>query len=77
MNLKASSQDQAKEFDKMHKKGQLGEIGIIHYDVAYNMLERTLNLPIETVLEALWVGSSAEVLILIPFSEDLLPVFER
>jgi hypothetical protein len=77
MNLKASAQDQAKEFDKLYKKGQLGEIGIIHYDVAYNMLERTLDLPIEIVLESLWVGSSAEVLIIIPFSEDLLPAFEK
>jgi hypothetical protein len=76
-NLKASPEDQGKEFDKLHKKGQLGEIGILHYDVAMNMLERTLNIPIETVLEALWEGSSSEFLVIIPFSEEVLPSGRR
>ena len=72
-NFRTSPQERGKMFDKFLKTGELGEIGIIHYDVAYNMLERTLELPIEIVLEALWTGSNAEVSILIPFHEELLP----
>ncbi|MHA1982837.1 MAG: hypothetical protein ACW967_00685 [Candidatus Hodarchaeales archaeon] len=73
-NLKLSPQDQGKEFNRLHKNGELGEIGIMHYEVAYNMLANTLKLPLELVLETLWTASNSEVLVLIPFSEEVLPI---
>ncbi|HKZ42477.1 MAG TPA: hypothetical protein VJ044_16060, partial [Candidatus Hodarchaeales archaeon] len=65
-SLKESPEKQGQQFDSLAKKGRLPTVGVLHFDIATNLLDKTLKVPEEFIHEALWVGSQPEIKIIIP-----------
>jgi len=58
-------------FTKLMTNNNIEFTGKMIYTEALNIMEKLLKIPYEDIIEALWMGSSSKIKIIIPLNENI------